>query len=215
MNTKQSAISLGRLLAALFAVSVLVGGAVRGYSQTTNLTLSDITVWDNYILAGDFTGSAAADQVPFTWSGGILTLAANTNFTDRVSPPSIEANTYKDFGLTLGGQTVVWSGTVLADTLITNSGYTVQAWIKEFTAGYGSFVGATTTNLNPGDFSISRAIAAGDIAQVGFWVIGPASTPGNTLGDVQITAIPEPSTVVLVASGLAGLLAVAQKKRRP
>jgi hypothetical protein len=93
-------------------------------------------------------------------------------------------------------------------------GYYSQAFIKEFTAGYG-FVGMTIAPLSNGaTFDVQRAIGAGNIAQYGFMTVGPNARLTDDFGSAVVTVIPEPSSVVLVLSGLAGLITVGRRNRR-
>jgi len=111
-----------------------------------------------------------------------------------------------------GSDTVNFTGLVLHNTLV--SPYTSVAFIDDFTPSF-SLVNTITVPLTPGVFNISLPIASGDIAQYGFITTGPnartAALPGD--GNVQVTAVPEPASIVLVLGGLLGLVAVARKHR--
>jgi hypothetical protein len=103
----------------------------------------------------------------------------------------IEANWYVDVFTNYHSQTVTFQGTIisnnipLADTsglpsVLPSGSWQVIAFIKEFVPPNYVFVGATTTtNLAPGPFSISRAIAPGHITQYGFSTYGPNCAPGS------------------------------------
>jgi hypothetical protein len=151
-----------------------------------------------------------------SFSGSTLTLGPNINCYNIADPywtnpdgtPNkwMEANFVVDAGTAYGGQTVEFTGLVLSYTLA--APYTSVAFIKEFTAGYG-FVGITTAPLVAGVFDISRAIGAGNVAQYGFMTTGPDANPATValLGNAQITAVPEPSTLALLGLGTLGVLA--------
>jgi hypothetical protein len=225
---QQTLQSLRRLLVTILFIGVFLGVAIKGYSDT-NMTVNPGLNWIGYenwfanwsdasngvVAGGTYLAGNTAD-LPATFSGAVLTLAPNTSPAPGYTPGYImEANMYVGDD-SLGGQTVTFSGIVLSNTL--QSPYFAQAWIKEFNPGFGLLT-VTTTNLAPGAFSISLATsgAAGDHIQFGFWTYGPVADPDNALGSVQITVVPEPSSIALVVTGLAGLLGtvvVVRKKGR-
>jgi hypothetical protein len=94
---------------------------------------------------------------------------------------TMEANFYQEFTGPLAGQIVTFSGTVLANTLVSASntnalgnGWTAVAFIRDFAPDYSSF-NSSTVPLTPGAFSVSLA-TGGDPArhvQYGFQVTGP------------------------------------------
>jgi hypothetical protein len=175
----------------------------------------------------DFGSDWATSALPATFSGSVATLAPNINIdqTDPIDsywwqPPNdgttpgnhiMAASFYveNDPGPgSLSGQTVTFTGDVLSNTLV--SPYTSVAFIDDFTPSY-SLVNTITTPLVPGDFSINLYINPGDVLQYGFITTGPnarvAAEPG--LGNVQVTAVPEPVTL-----GVLGAIAIPLLARR-
>lgn len=164
------------------------------------------------------SGWGTADLVA-TFSGPTLTLAPNT-----VNPPtgladtywykpdgsgnkSMDASFYQEFTGSLAGQTVTFTGNVLANSL--TPAHTSVAFIKDFAPDYSSSI-ATTVPLTPGIFNFSLA-TINDPArhvQFGFETIGVDVwvTDVGPFGSVQITAVPEPTTLALAGLGAAALL---------
>lgn len=181
--------------------------------------------WGTSDLIATFSGSvlslkpnSVGDPSTFWYIGGGGPGAVGNKITD--------ANMYVEIG-SLPGQTLTFSGLVLANTLTfadnpsntdpLGNGWTAVAFIKDFASDYSSFVG-TTVPLTAGPFSISLP-TINDPArhvQYGFEVIGPDVwiTDNGTYGSVQVTAVPEPSSIALVLTGLSGLFAFVWKKRR-
>jgi Immunoglobulin I-set domain len=103
----------------------------------------------------------------------------------------IEANWYVDVFTNFQNTNVTFQGTIISNNIpladlsglpsvLPSGSWQVIAFIKEFTAPSYGFVGTTTTtNLAPGAFSITRAIAPGHIAQYGFSTFGPNCAPGS------------------------------------
>jgi hypothetical protein len=94
---------------------------------------------------------------------------------------TMEANFYQQFDGPLAGKNVTFTGTVLSNTLVSESntnaignGWTAVAFIRDFAPDYSSFNSATVP-LTPGAFSVSL-FTANDPArhvQFGFQVVGP------------------------------------------
>ncbi len=165
------------------------------------------------------SGWGVAD-LPAVMSGTTLTLGPNVSAYNPADPywvnpdgsgnKKMEANFYVDTS-SLGGNTVVFSGDVLAYTLV--NPYSSVAFIKEFGPGY-SWIGMTTAPLVGGAaFSVTRDIAAGNITQYGFMTVGPDANPATVgqLGTAIIAVVPEPSSIALL--GL-GMLATTLLRRR-
>jgi len=122
------------------------------------------------------------------WDGtNSLTLLPNTNTYNPTDPYWVnpdgsgakwmEANFYIDCGTAYGGQTVVFTGEVYSNTLV--SPYNAVAFIKEFAPGY-AYLGMTTEPLIDGStFTVTRAIGSGNICQYGFMLTGPNANPTN------------------------------------
>ena len=169
-----------------------------------------------------FGSSWGTADLQATFAGPVLTLAPNdvndmSNFwyTPAGGPgaagnKTMDANMYVEKTGTLNGQSITFTGTVLANTLV--SPYTSVAFIKDFAPDYSSNV-STTIPLTPGNFSITLN-TINDPArhvQYGFETIGPDvwSTDLASKGNVQVTAIPEP-----ISTGLLGIAAIGLAGRR-
>ena len=119
-----------------------------------------------------------------TFSGPILTLTPNTIndgssfwYTPSGGPgatgnKTMDANMYVEKLGTLSGQSVTFTGSVLANTLV--SPYTSVAFIKDFAPDYSSSVSVTAPLVN-GVFSINLATINDPLrhVQYGFETIGP------------------------------------------
>ncbi len=165
------------------------------------------------------------------WSGPVLTLSPNNIgdpnpywYTPSGGPTAtgnkiMDANMYVEIG-SLPGQTVTFSATVLANTLVgsvdpNGNGWTSVAFIKDFAPDYSTF-NQQTVALTPGVFSISLLTVNDPLRhiQYGFETLGPdvwatdPRLPGY--GNVQI--VPEPSSLVLL--GLSSLGACCAWRRR-
>lgn len=169
-----------------------------------------------------------------TFSGPVLTLAPNTIgdpnsfwYTPSGGPGAVgnkimDANMYVEPAGSLPGQTVTFTGNVLANTLVGNvnqqgNGWTSVAFIKDFAPDYSSF-NQVTAALTPGVFSITMN-TVNDPArhvQYGFETIGPNVwiTDVAPYGNVQVTGVPEPTTVALLAMGFAGCLTAVGRRAR-
>ena len=150
-----------------------------------------------------------------SFSATVLTLTPNTIgdtssywYTPSGGPgatgnKTMDANLYVEETGLLSGQTVTFSGVVLANTLV--SPYTSVAFIKDFAPDWSSFTSATVP-LADGAFSISLATdpAPGRHVQYGFETIGPNVwvTDVASKGYVQIALVPEPASLSLLSLGL-------------
>lgn len=217
--------SMKILSAALFVGGVATANAVTvtvdpsaswlGYMNVSNLP-SD----GGAFLWGSSWGTA---DLTATWSGSVLTLGTN-NIGDaneywykgggRAGAQGnkiMDANMYVETTGVFTGQTLTFTGNVLSNTLFgktdsLGNGWTSVAFIKEFAPDYSSFT-QTTIALNPGTFSISLALSsdAGAHVQYGFETIGSCvwATDAAQFGNIQTTAVPEPTTMIAVGAGLA------------
>jgi hypothetical protein len=160
-----------------------------------------------------------------SWSGPTLTLTPNTIndpdpfwYTPSGGPgatgnKTMDANLYVETTGLYTGQTVTFTGLVLANTLV--SPYTSVAFIKDFAPDYSSFNIITAPLVN-GVFSINL-LTVNDPArhiQYGFETIGPNvwATDVAAKGSVQITVVPEPSTLALALGGLGALMFVRRQE---
>jgi len=167
-----------------------------------------------------FNGSWGTADLTAVFNGNVLTLGPNTVndpspfwYTPSGGPGStgnknMDANMYVQREDLSTGDTVTFAGTVLSNTLV--SPYTSVAFIKDFAPDFSSF-NQVTVPLTPGDFSITLATdpGAGRHVQYGFETIGPDVwvTDRGPVGEVQVTSVPEPAALALIAlAGAAPLL---------
>jgi PEP-CTERM motif-containing protein len=160
-----------------------------------------------------------------TFSGPVLTLGPNTiadpnpfwyspsGGPGAVGNKSMDAQMYVETNGVYTGQTLTFTGNVPANTLVGHvnqlgNGWTSIAFIKDFASDYSSSVTVSAPLVN-GVFSLSLSAIndPGRHIQYGFETIGPDvwATDVGPYGSIQITAVPEPSTLALLAFGLAGL----------
>lgn len=120
---------------------------------------------------------------------------------------TMDASFYQEFTGSLAGQTVTFTGNVLGNSL--TSAHSSVAFIKDFAPDYSSSV-TTTVLLTPGVFSLSyNAINDPNRhIQFGFETIGVNvwSTDVGPFGQVDITAVPEPTTTALFIGGISALV---------
>ena len=204
--------------------------------------LGFMNVWDlpgagNYPpnLGGYVFGSGwGTADLRATFAGPTLTLAPNTigdpdpfwylstgNFS--IGNKIMDANMYvQDPDGTHTGITLTFTGIVTANTMGAvnplGDGWTAVAFIKDFAPDFSSFVQSTVT-LPVGVFSVSLLTINDPLrhVQYGFEMLGPCVWATDSelasYGDIQITAIPEPSSIGLALTGLLSLVAFAWKRR--
>ena len=114
----------------------------------------------------------------------------------------MDANTFIQETDTLSGMDVTFQGKVLSNTLLPN--HTASVFIRDFAPDFSSF-NEVSAPLTPGDFSITLATdpGAGRHVQYGFNMQGENvwTTDVGAFGNVVVTAVPEPSSVALLAIG--------------
>lgn len=160
-----------------------------------------------------------------TFSGPVLTLAPNSIndpspywYTPSGGPGAtgnkiMDANMYVQKDGSLAGQTVTFTGQVLSNTLA--SSHSSVAFIKDFAPDFSSF-GIVTAPLTPGVFSISLP-TVNDPArhvQYGFETKGPDVwiTDVAQYGNIQVTAVPEPTSVALFALSAAAAFTAVRRR---
>jgi hypothetical protein len=212
------------------AVWALVG---TGTSAQTTVGVNPGAAWVGYMNVSEIpqngggylwgSGWGTADLVA-TWAGPVLSLKPNSIndpaaywYTPAGGPGSVgnkimDANMYVETTGLYSGQTLTFNGIVLDTTLLTKvdantNGWTSVAFIKDFASDYSSFNIATVPLVN-GTFSVSLATVADPArhVQYGFETIGPDVwiTDVGPYGSVDVTAIPEPSTLALLGLGFVG-----------
>jgi len=168
-----------------------------------------------------------------TFAGPVLTLGPNTiNDTSSywyspsggpgaVGNKSMDAHMYVETTGLYTGQTLTFTGNVLANTLVGHvnqlgNGWTSVAFIKDFAPDYSSSVTVTAPLVN-GVFSISLPTVNDPKRhiQYGFETIGPDvwSTDVGPYGNIQITAVPEPTTLGLAALALVGMVGARRMRK--
>lgn len=167
-----------------------------------------------------------------SFAGPVLSLKANTIndpnpfwYTPSGGPGStgnkiMEANFYQQFDGPLAGQNVTFEGNVLANSLLgpvdlAGRGWTAVAFIKDFAPDYSSSVTTSVALNSLGLFSISYTAINNPArhVQFGFQVIGPDVWAGEPLStpSIDITAVPEPTSMALAGIG-AALLVIRRRK---
>ncbi|HTS19703.1 MAG TPA: PEP-CTERM sorting domain-containing protein [Verrucomicrobiae bacterium] len=201
-------------------------------AQTVSVTVDPAQSWIGYMNVSNLPADGGAYQFGSAWgtgdlqasfAGTTLTLAPNINVwetTDTywVKADGISPNKNMDAAMYVendawAGSTVDFTGFTLANTLV--SPYTSTAFIRDFVPDYSSFT-TVTAALVPGvGWNISLPTTAGDHIQYGFETIGPDANPltAAALGNVEVTAVPEPSSIALVLAGLSGLVMFVRKSR--
>jgi hypothetical protein len=200
-----------------------------------NVTVDPGASWLGYMNVFDLPSAGGAFRFGSPWgtgdlaasfSGPVLTLAPNTIgdpdpywYIGGGGPGApgnkiMEANMYVQNDGGWAGQTVSFSGTVLANTF--TSAHTTIAFIKDFAPDFSSFVQTTVALGGPGDFNISLA-TINDPArhvQYGFQTVGVNVwvTDVAPYGNLQVTAVPEPSTFALAGLGLSALLILRRRR---
>jgi hypothetical protein len=202
------------------ALDVTINGSVMVYGymnvfETNGTTylwgsgwcVADLCAYTNDGKSVNFTPYTINDPDPYWYIGGGGPGAEGNKV--------MEANWYADPPAgTYNGQTIVFSGDVVSNTLV--SGYSFQAFIKDFAADWSSFVASTVdlTPTNAGTFKISLA-TINDPARHVQWGLQMKgrnvwSTDVATKGLVTVREIPEPVTLAL--GGIAMLAMVTRRR---
>ena len=220
-------------------VCALLGTAIHVRAAIT-VGVDPGKTWLGFMNVSNLPADGGAYQFGSSWgtadlrasfAGSTLTLSPNTigdpaaywykggGAPGHPGNKTMDANFYVEDSATLPGQLVTFSGDVLNNSLV--SPYTSNAFIKDFASDYSSST-SVTTPVTPGAFSINlQTVAAGHHIQYGFETVGPCvwSTDANAMGFAQIKAVagppavPEPSSLALLASGAAGLFAFRRNRK--
>jgi len=181
-----------RTLAIVAIIALLI--PVSGIAQTT-VTVDPAKVVNGFMNVfnlpapdGDgafqFASGWGFADLTATYSGSILTLGPNTIgdpdpywYIGGGGPGApgnkiMEANCYAEETGPLAGQTVVFTGTIVSNSL--TSAHTVSAFIRDFAPDFSSFVESTIPLTGTGDFTLSLATIndPGRHVQYGFQMVG-------------------------------------------
>lgn len=216
------------------AALALAGSALSSQAQV-DVTVDPGASWQGYMNVFELPSNGGAYVFGSPWgtgdlvanfSGPVLTLSPNTIgdpnpfwYTPSGGPGAagnkiMEANMYVQNDGGWAGQTVSFSGTVLANSF--TSAHSTVAFIRDFAPDFSSFNVTSIALGGPGDFTISLA-TINDPArhvQYGFTTTGVNVwvTDVGSFGNLQVTAIPEPSTFAVAGLGLAALLVLRRRR---
>ncbi len=222
------------VLCSLLGMASFSRGAIS-VTVDSSLPIDNPAGWQGFMHVSELPANGGAYLWNSGWgvadlrasfAGDVLTLAPNTIgdpdpywYIGGGGPGSpgnkvMDANTYVEFQAgAVAGQTITFSGMVLENSL--TSAHTVVAFIKDFSADYGSFVAATIVLPASGLFEIQLATIddPGRHVQYGFQMIGVNvwATDAEPFGQVRIAPVPEPGSVVL---GALGVFWLAVRRRR-
>lgn len=144
---------------------------------------------------------------------GTLTLGVNSvddpapfwygEAPERIGNKWMDANGFVQFtnDASLTGTSLTFTGIVQSNSFTAN--HTATAFIRDFASDFSSFVEASVA-LTPGVFSVTLDTVEGEgrHIQIGFNVAGENVwiTDAPAFGNVQVAAIPEPSSLALLAT---------------
>ncbi len=223
-----------KALKSCLAALALAGSALSSQAQV-DVTVDPGASWQGYMNVFELPSNGGAYVFGSPWgtgdlvanfSGPVLTLSPNTIgdpnpfwYTPSGGPGAagnkiMEANMYVQNDGGWAGQTVSFSGTVLANSF--TSAHSTVAFIRDFAPDFSSFNVTSIALGGPGDFTISLA-TINDPArhvQYGFTTTGVNVwvTDVGSFGNLQVTAIPEPSTFAVAGLGLAALLVLRRRR---
>ncbi|HHY84730.1 MAG TPA: PEP-CTERM sorting domain-containing protein [Verrucomicrobia bacterium] len=210
-------------------VAAMLTATATGVRAASVVTVDPGASWLGFMNVSELPANGGAyvfgspwtvTDLPATFSGDVLTLAPNSIddpaefwYVGGGGPGApgnkiMNANVYVETTGVYVGQELTFTGIVLNNTLTDE--YTARAFIKDFAPDYSSF-NVEFADLVDGVFSISLETLADPNrhVQFGFELTGPNVwiTDVGAKGIVQITGIPEPSALALMALSLGTLLA--------
>jgi hypothetical protein len=223
-----------RILALCFLASALFCASSISQAQVT-VTVDPGAPWLGYMNVFELpsngggyvfgSGWGTPDLVA-TFSGPVLTLAPN-----NVNPPNGLADTfwynpdgsgnkimaasfYQEVTGPYSGINLTFTGKVLSNTF--TSAHSTVAFIKDFAADYSSHVPVSVPLNANGTFSVSMNTipVPGRHVQFGFETTGVNVWAADVapFGNIQITAVPEPSSILLGLTALGGAFLIGRRR---
>lgn len=217
--------------------AVVATGGLASATYAVDITVNPGDAWLGFMNVSNLPSAGGAYQFGSPWgfadltasfSGPVLTLSPNTigdtneywyqgvgtNPGGPGAPGNkiMEANAYVEQTGPLSGQSVTFSGNVLANTF--TSAHTTRAFIRDFAPDYSSSVDVFVPLTSTGEFTLTLNTIADPArhVQYGFQTVGVNVWVTDTapFGNIQITAVPEPTTLGVIS--LAGL-AMGRRRR--
>jgi probable HAF family extracellular repeat protein len=179
-----------------------LGPVLGGSGSGTPVGPSDITTVGSATMAINAGGNA----VGFTTnaSGSLRAFTYNTT-----TSAATDLGTFDGFAQT-EGMGIATDGTVVGIGF--NSSADARAAI--YSGGVWTNLSSASVVTNLGSTSFTALVDASAISPSGKYVVGYGTRSDGTTHAFLLTAVPEPSSLLLVASGLVGLVAYAWRKRR-
>lgn len=201
------------------AVMSTNGAGAPPAAKTVNVSIDHNQVWAGYQTvsvtvpyATGYLGTAAADIQGTITPGDVVRCAPDlradkldhtdtsvwqddTGLSDAIGGVTADSTYYVDTGaIARNGDTVIFSGQVLTNTLVEPYASSIVAFIKDFDSNWG-YYGEATVNLNTltnGEvYSVTKAISGdGSHVQYGFEWVGPpartnaAASPTSYIGNL-------------------------------
>ncbi len=203
---------------------IVTGGVITGYNSPTVLATS---VGNNGSVYGVNTAGEACGQYDFLGTGQVaepglyvgnkaIAMFPGYDYVSSSNPTSGCALGINDNGTVVGYDN--WDGGPAGAPIITSHGF---IWVPTAANGTTSTSGAQ--DMNTVFASALTGAYAGDVIVAGLGIndngdvlvmLQAGSTTEVALISTPWAAVPEPSTLLLAASGLIGLLAYAWRKRK-